>query len=159
MNHMLENAVIAALFLLCFIIPAVIVAKRAARKKNNLLQQALESAAAEHQLKISRIEAIGNRMLGWDEQQQTLLYLDTLQEPVIVLPLKPAYSCALSEEKRNGAVFEVTLQITDQRGRLLEQLLFFKKFQDNEMKLTVMTEQVKSWVAFINQQQAAQQAA
>lgn len=156
---MLENALIAALFLLCFIIPVIIVARRAARKKNNVLKNTLENAAADHQLKINHAEAIGNRMLGWDDEQHTLLYLGNQQEPVLVLPLSNGHRCAFSQDVRNGAVHQMMLLVVDKHGRVLEQLPFFRKFLDNEMKLTGMTEQVKAWEASINQKQAARKVA
>jgi hypothetical protein len=150
MTHTIENALIAGGLLTLFIVPIYVVARRAQNKRAALLNQKLQGALTQHNLNLTRSEHLGRKMLGWDQQNQKLVYTDHEHPEAVIYDLQTATKSYVLKSMNGTSVKSITLQVTDLKQKLVCSLPFYHQFMDNEMKLNQFESQAKDWEQLLN---------
>ncbi len=148
MNHITENALIAGTLLSVFIIPIVVITRRSKQKRVTALNQRLQTVVNERNLSLTKSQLIGNKIIGWVQSAQTLIF--GTQDKMVISDLSNATRCYVIKSMNGSSVKSIILQVADDQNRTVCAIPFYEQFIDNEMNVSQLETQVKSWEFLLN---------
>lgn len=150
MSPVAAIVLIAVILLVFLIVPILISVWRSDRKRHHLLADCLHAAAESNGLHLAHFEGVGNRIIGLDKQQHKVLFLDDIHYPVYIIDLHQIDGCQVLKTRSFRTVQTISLHLFDFQGKLTYELLFYRQFVDNELKLKRFERQSRKWEALVN---------
>jgi cbb3-type cytochrome oxidase subunit 3 len=150
MNHTMQSALIVSALLLLFIIPVYFIFRRDQKTRKAQLNERLNAAILSNHLSLTRAEFVGNKMIGWDQQNKMMLFTQQNDTEVTLNDLSSASGSYILKSMNGSSVRSVILQIVDSRNALVCSIPFYQQFSDNEMKLKIFEQQAKDWEQLLN---------
>lgn len=150
MNHTLENALVTGAILATFVLPVIMIAQQAKRRRRTALITTLELAARKQALQLTRFDLLDNKIIGWDQELQTVLFCYATDQKPTVIDLSHIAKCHAIIKTNGSAIRSITLQFQDRDNKSLYRLPFYEQFIDNEMHLKKTQRCCKEWEQLIN---------
>lgn len=152
MNHILENTLVVTLLLLFLILPFYIASRRLKQQRRKKLQEIFHEQFEKYQLTLDRSAPAGERLLGWNAGARLLICVESVTTDPVLVDLKAASHCRISKIMLGDSVRTVALAFTDKQGKIVNELILYRQFIDNEMKLKQLLVQAAYWEEYLNGQ-------
>lgn len=143
---------------------AILINNAYVQKRNNKLLSIFNNAANEFRLSLSKMERIGSRIIGFDEENNKIMFLvrEKRKYDGYLVDLAEIESCTVEKKyqlsgaayiKRLGVdaiVERVVLKLNYKNGALPLALPFYQKAKDPIYEIAKRTEQANEWQHFLS---------